>query len=176
MPDTTTERSGDGPDVSRNPRYIFILAIVSGLILSVGWLVRPSESISEPLSAPSQVELSRLPSLRQRGPLEEMAEFFAGVATDLAPAVVRLPSVGRSGVVWSAERVVTARLAWRFPTVVTVAVPNGDVGAFAPQVSTVVLAAVVIYETVGPVSTRFALVRSGEAGMDHPASDAVFEM
>ncbi|MDP6582531.1 MAG: cation:proton antiporter [Vicinamibacterales bacterium] len=48
--------------------------------------------------------------------------------------------------------------------------------AFAPQVSTVVLAAVVIYETVGPVSTRFALVRSGEAGMDHPAADAVFEM
>jgi serine protease Do len=60
-----------------------------------------------------------------------MREFFAGVATDLAPAVVRLPSVGRSGVVWSAERVVTARLAWRFPAVVTVAAPNGDVGAYA---------------------------------------------
>ena len=36
---------------------------------------------------------------------------------------------------------------------------------FAPTVSTVVLAAVAIYEMVGPISTRFALVRAGEAGM-----------
>ena len=36
--------------------------------------------------------------------------------------------------------------------------------SFAPTVSTVVLAAVVIFEMVGPLSTRFALVRSGEAG------------
>ena len=35
---------------------------------------------------------------------------------------------------------------------------------FAPVVSTVVLASVVIFEVVGPLSTRFALVRSGEAG------------
>ena len=40
--------------------------------------------------------------------------------------------------------------------------------SFAPQVSTVVLAAVTIYEMVGPISTRFALVRSGEAGMARP--------
>ncbi len=33
----------------------------------------------------------------------------------------------------------------------------------APQVSTVVLAAVVVHEMIGPISTRFALVRSGEA-------------
>ena len=32
----------------------------------------------------------------------------------------------------------------------------------APQVSTVVLAAVVVYEMIGPISTRFALVQSGE--------------
>ena len=36
---------------------------------------------------------------------------------------------------------------------------------FAPVVSTVVLAAVAIFEMVGPISTRFALVRSGEAGL-----------
>ena len=36
---------------------------------------------------------------------------------------------------------------------------------FAPIVSTVVLSAVVIYEMVGPISTRFALMRSGEANM-----------
>jgi Kef-type K+ transport system membrane component KefB len=33
----------------------------------------------------------------------------------------------------------------------------------APTVTTVVLASVVVYEMVGPISTRFALVRSGEA-------------
>ena len=46
---------------------------------------------------------------------------------------------------------------------------------YAPQVSTVVLAAVVIYEMVGPISTRFALVRSGEAGKGRPASETVLE-
>lgn len=35
--------------------------------------------------------------------------------------------------------------------------------AFAPQVSTVVLASVAIFEMFGPISTRFALMRSGEA-------------
>lgn len=37
--------------------------------------------------------------------------------------------------------------------------------AFAPIVSTVVLAAVAIFEMIGPISARFALERAGEAGM-----------
>ena len=36
---------------------------------------------------------------------------------------------------------------------------------FAPVVSTVVLAAVAICEVIGPISARFALVRSGEANL-----------
>ena len=36
---------------------------------------------------------------------------------------------------------------------------------FAPVVSTVVLASVAVFEMLGPASTRFALVRSGEAGL-----------
>ena len=40
--------------------------------------------------------------------------------------------------------------------------------AFAPIVSTVVLAAVAIFEIVGPISTRFALVQSGEADFQSP--------
>jgi len=36
--------------------------------------------------------------------------------------------------------------------------------AFSPLVSTVVLSAVAVFEVVGPISTRFALVGSGEAG------------
>ena len=35
--------------------------------------------------------------------------------------------------------------------------------AYAPQVSTIVLASVVVYEMVGPIMARFALVQSGEA-------------
>ena len=40
--------------------------------------------------------------------------------------------------------------------------------AFAPIVSTVVLASVAIFEMIGPISARFALVQSGEAGMQPP--------
>ncbi len=36
---------------------------------------------------------------------------------------------------------------------------------YAPTVSTVILASVAIYEILGPLSTRFALVHSGEAGL-----------
>jgi serine protease Do len=59
-----------------------------------------------------------------------MTEFFSELAADLAPGLVRLRSVGRSGVVWSEDRVVTARVAGRFPAAVTVAASGGDVGAY----------------------------------------------
>jgi Kef-type K+ transport system membrane component KefB len=40
---------------------------------------------------------------------------------------------------------------------------NGRYPQFAPVVSTVVLASVAVFEMIGPTSTRFALVRAGEA-------------
>lgn len=46
----------------------------------------------------------------------------------------------------------------------------------APQVSTVVLAAVVICEMFGPISARFALMRSGEAGKARHAPGAAFKL
>lgn len=46
---------------------------------------------------------------------------------------------------------------------------NGRFPTFAPAISTVVLASVAIYEIVGPISTRFALVRAGEANRANPA-------
>lgn len=122
--------SGGGPDDSRNPRYILILAIAAGLILTIGWVLKPGELVSEPVGAGSQAELSRLPALTQRRELEEMTGFFGELAADLAPGLVRLRSAGRSGVVWSEDRVVTARLAGRFPAAVTVAASGGDVGAY----------------------------------------------
>ena len=76
--------AGGGPDDSRNPRYILILAIAAGLILSIGWVLKPAELVSEPVTAVSQQELSRLPALTQRRELEEMTEFFGGLAADLA--------------------------------------------------------------------------------------------
>jgi Kef-type K+ transport system membrane component KefB len=41
---------------------------------------------------------------------------------------------------------------------------NGRYAAFAPVVSTIVLASVAVFEMIGPMSTRFALVRAGEVG------------
>jgi Kef-type K+ transport system membrane component KefB len=43
--------------------------------------------------------------------------------------------------------------------------------AFAPVVRTIVLASVAVYEVVGPVSTRLALVRAGETNMSRPTTD-----
>ncbi len=42
--------------------------------------------------------------------------------------------------------------------------------AIAPVITTVVLASVAIYEMIGPISTRFALVRAGEAHMAKPVT------
>jgi Kef-type K+ transport system membrane component KefB len=47
---------------------------------------------------------------------------------------------------------------------------------FAATVSTVVLASVAIFEVIGPVSARFALVRSGEAGLAaQPGADPLLQ-
>lgn len=43
---------------------------------------------------------------------------------------------------------------------------------FAPIVSTVVLAAVAVFEMIGPISARFALVQAGEVGMQPPIPGA----
>ena len=44
---------------------------------------------------------------------------------------------------------------------------EGRYEAYAPSVSTVVLASVAIFEMFGPISTRFALMRAGEAETAH---------
>jgi hypothetical protein len=42
--------------------------------------------------------------------------------------------------------------------------------AFAATVNTIVLSSIVVYEMVGPISTRFALTRSGEVPTESAAS------
>jgi Kef-type K+ transport system membrane component KefB len=44
---------------------------------------------------------------------------------------------------------------------------------YAAVVTTVVLAAVAVSEIIGPISTRFALIRSGEAGLARPPSSSI---
>jgi Kef-type K+ transport system membrane component KefB len=46
---------------------------------------------------------------------------------------------------------------------------NSRYPQFAPVVTTVVLASVVVFEVVGPTSTRFALMRAGEVGHAKPS-------
>ncbi len=46
---------------------------------------------------------------------------------------------------------------------------NSRYPQFAPIVTTVVLASAAVFEMVGPTSTRFALVRAGEAGLGKPS-------
>jgi Kef-type K+ transport system membrane component KefB len=48
---------------------------------------------------------------------------------------------------------------------------NSRYPQFAPVVSTVVLSSVAVFEMLGPASTRFALVRSGEAGLARRSED-----
>ena len=47
---------------------------------------------------------------------------------------------------------------------------------FAPIVSTVVLAAVAVFEMIGPISARFAIVQAGEVGMQPPIPGASLDV
>jgi Kef-type K+ transport system membrane component KefB len=44
---------------------------------------------------------------------------------------------------------------------------------FAPLISTVVLSSIIVFEMIGPLSTRFAIMRSGEANEQEPESEAI---
>ncbi len=91
-------------DETRNPRYVGLLALVSGTILFVGLLLKPSEIESESTATAvpvlSQAEISRVRRMAQRGSLDSMTEYFASVAETLAPHVVYFANDRSSGVVW----------------------------------------------------------------------------
>ena len=115
------------------------------------------------------------------------AIFFVIAGAELD--VSRIPAMGLLGVVYIVGRAsgkfAGARFAaWRLglePSVrnflgfalqaqaglavgLTLAV-NSRYPQFAPVVTTIVLASVAVFEMIGPASTRFALVRAGEAGL-----------
>ncbi len=89
---------------SRDPKYIALLALVAGTILLVGNLVRPGRQQSKALqSVPTQAERVRLQRLTQKGTLEDMVAYFAAIAAEIAPRIVRITAAGTSGLVWDAE-------------------------------------------------------------------------
>ena len=119
--------------------YITTLAVVAAGILIVGYWLRPSQPANdEPVRAPSETELSRLARITQRRSLDDMTEYFATVAGDVQTAVVALPDLERSGLVWEPGVILTARTESRFPVATILSTPGGDVGVagvvFGPHI------------------------------------------
>ena len=120
-------------------RYITTLAVVAAGILVVGYWLRPSQPVDvQPVRAPSETELSRLARITQRRSLDDMTEYFSTVARDAQSAVVALPGLDRSGLVWEPGVILTARTESRFPVATTLSTPEGDVGVagvvFGPHI------------------------------------------
>ena len=93
----------------RSPAYVAVLAVIAGSILMVGSLMRPEKRVEQDTAPPSQVDMARLQRLTQRGSLEQMSDFFTALASDVSPYLLRLDTLGQSGLVWDAEgRIVTA--------------------------------------------------------------------
>jgi len=112
------------PRQARSPKYIATLALVSASILISGSLLKPDKkSRDQPLL--SETEMTRLQRLAQRQSLDNMADFFGQVASDVGTSVVRLPRAGRSGVIWGPDLVVTANTAQRIAANESFWAPNG---------------------------------------------------
>jgi membrane-associated protease RseP (regulator of RpoE activity) len=151
------------PSFSRSPRYILILALVSGLILLVGSLVRPHDETTKAVSPSSEADLARLARLSERRSLESMTGFFASVASDADASLVRLRDARTSAIVWDRDLVVAARLTGPFPADVVLTAADGEhrvpVVLRGPQLPLVALtppaspALVPIRRSVAPISS-----------------------
>jgi len=107
-----------------NPKYVAILAVASGLILLGGWLIRPEPTANQPAPIPSESELARLARLSQRRSLENTTACFSDVADDVQRALVHVPTVGATGIVWDAGFIITGRLDARVPEALMVSTSN----------------------------------------------------
>ena len=120
-------------------RYIATLAVIAAGILVVGYWLRPRQPTNdEPVQAPSETELSRLARITQRRSLDDMTDYFATVAGDVQSAVVALPNLERSGLVWEPGVVLTVRTEPHFPVATVLSTPGGDIGVagvvFGPHI------------------------------------------
>ena len=109
-------------------RYAITLAATAAAILLIGSWLRPDAPLAEPIQGPSQADVSRLTLLAQRRSLDNMTEYFAGVAAGAEAGVVSLRLLDRSGLAWEPGLVVTTRLEPRFPAAITLTTPGGDIG------------------------------------------------
>jgi S1-C subfamily serine protease len=101
-----------------SPKYIAILALIAGLILFVGSLLRPRSQDSE--QPVSQTELTRLRRAAQRASLDQLSDFFFETAADYSRYVLRMQGTETSGVVWDDQGgIVTATRGGRVPEMVS---------------------------------------------------------
>jgi S1-C subfamily serine protease len=91
-------------------KYLLVLSTASVVILVGGWLVRPSSTPEAPVALLTEADLSQLARLAERRSLDGTAEYFAGVAHDVQPSIVRVTDLHASGIVWEPDRLVTVRL------------------------------------------------------------------
>jgi len=86
-------------------RYPLVLALVSALILLVGYRLKPKDVVQVP-----ETELRRLQFTTQRRSLDDLQAFFRELASRVSPHLVWIEGANRSGIVWD-ERglIVTAR-------------------------------------------------------------------
>jgi S1-C subfamily serine protease len=117
------------PSPETRARYIAILALVSGFILIVGWLMRPGERNAAAPPPVSETDLARLARLTQRRSLENMTDYFETLATDVGTSLQRLPNLQETALVWTSDLIVTAQPAWRAPDEVTVSGQGAELQA-----------------------------------------------
>lgn len=145
----------------RNPRYIFLLAVVAALILVVGALTRPGNESPPPAS---DADLARISRLSERRSLENMTSYFSDIAATAELSLVRLRGLPTSAIAWDANRIVAARIADPFPTKATFETPGGDMVATVvlrrPDLPVVAIAAPPAASLV-PVRRSSAPVQSG---------------
>lgn len=111
----------------RSPRYVAILAVVAGVILVAGWLLRPRDIPESPPLVPSESDLQELARRSQRRALESTTGYFAELATRLRPSLGYVPALQATALVWDASHLVTARAgAVDQPVVATIRMAAGE--------------------------------------------------
>lgn len=115
------------PAAHRDPKYVAILALASALILIVGNWLKPerNESDGSPNASPSEIQ--RLQQLTNRRSIENISTYFADLASEVEPFVLRVSNPGGSSILWSPTRLIAAAGEGRFPDRVEVRGPSGDV-------------------------------------------------
>jgi membrane-associated protease RseP (regulator of RpoE activity) len=77
-------------------------------MLLLGAVFRPRKADVESIAPVAQTDLARLQRLTVRNNVNEIARYFSDIAGNIQNLVLRLPAAGRSGIVWTSDRVATS--------------------------------------------------------------------